>query len=363
MLPTLRDEYGNEGSAHAYGWRASLLVEQARKQTADLLNAQINEIHFTSGATASIELAILHTLDTHAAAKPQHIITCVTEHKATLDACAEAARRGHEVTYLTTDNDGRITLDQITNAIKPNTRLVTLMHANNEIGTMHAIGEIGGKLRVTNPEILFHVDASQTAGRHEIDVERMNIDLLSLSAHKFHGPKGVGALFIRNSKGRRVHVARLHEGTANVTGIVGLGKAAELAKQNPGTEKMREQQQRILAGLAKEFAVGTARLNGSTPQDGTRLCNNISVTFKNVEPDELQLALKDIAYSSASACTGPLQSHVLKAIGQPTNDPFLTTARFGLSRLTTDEEVSFLIERLTKALETTRAKSKAYGAP
>lgn len=363
MRATFTETYGNPESPHPFGWRAKMLVEKARELTSALISSQTNEIEFTSGATASIQRAILGTTD--AQAKPSHIVTCETEHKATLDACAEAVRRGHDVTILKVDREGKITSQQVLAALKPNTVLVTLMHGNNEIGTLHPIKEIGHALRSQRHDVHFHVDAAQTACKHEIDVDRMNIDLLSIAAHKFHGPKGVGALYVRSSHGRRVHLRHLQSGTPNVSGIVGLGAACEIAciERAQDFSRMTSQRDLIFETLEQEFgAFGTngIYLNGARHD---RLCNNINLSFEGVEADQLMVALKGIAYSSASACTGSLESHVLKAIGQATNDPFLTTVRFGLSRLTKDDEVSFLLKKLIEGIRSTREISKAYERP
>jgi cysteine desulfurase len=358
MLPTFEHAYGNPESAHAFGWRARVLVERARELTSRMIGAATHEIEFTSGATESIQRAILGVLN-----KPNlHIVTVSTEHKATLDACTEAVRLGHEITILQTDREGRVTAQQIIEALRPNTVLVSLMHGNNEIGTLHPISEIGSALRSARPDVFFHVDAAQTAGKHEIDVDNMHIDLLSLSAHKFHGPKGIGALYVRSSPGRRVHLHEQRHGTPNVSGIVGLGAACEIAHIEGARDRNRmiEQRDLILSTLEEKigrFSTNGIHLNGPRAD---RLCNNISLTFEGVEQDQLMLALKDIAYSSASACSGPTKSHVLKAIGQPADNPFLTTVRFGLSRLTDEEDVSHLIERLIQGVRTTREISSAY---
>lgn len=327
ILPTFTDNFGNPSSAHAYGWRASAAIQKARELVAALIGAQSNEIEFTSGASASIRRALLDS-------EQGHVITCATEHSATLDTCRELA----DVTYLPVDREGRVTSAQVLAALKPNTALVSLAHANNEIGTLHPIREIGGALRATRPDVLFHVDAAQTAGKHEIDVEKMHIDLLSLSAHKFHGPKGVGALYRRSTPGRRVHLREHHQGTPNVPGIVGFGAACEIAKVEitRDREHMTRLRDIVIDSLT---ALPQITLNGPRIE---RLCNNISLTLEGVEPE---LLLKDIAFSSASACTGPTQSHVLKAIGLPTDNPLLSVVRFGLSRFTTAEEVSALLER------------------
>jgi len=327
MLPTFTDNFGNPNSEHAYGWRASAAIQKARELVAALIGAHSTEIEFTSGASASIRRALLDT-------ESGHVITCVTEHAATLDACIDRP----DVTFLKVDSEGSITTEQILEALKPNTKLVSLAHGNNEIGTLHPIREIGGALRAIRPDVLFHVDAAQTAGKHEIDVEKMHIDLLSLSAHKFHGPKGVGALYRRSTPGRRVHLREHHHGTPNVPGIVGLGAACEIAKLEMARDRdhMTKLRDLIIETLT---AIPQITLNGPRTE---RLCSNVNLTLEDIEPAML---LKDIAFSSASACTGATQSHVLKAIGLRTDNPLLSVVRFGLSRFTTEEEVSALLKR------------------
>ena len=331
MLPTFTDMYGNPNSEHPFGWQASALVEKARASVAPLIGAQVNEIEFSSGATASIQRALLES-------PGGHVITCATEHHATLDACQELARRGYDVTILPVDREGRITPEDVTAALRPTTALVSLMHANNEIGTLHPIAAIGAAIRTSQPHVLFHVDAAQTAGKHTIDVDAMNIDLLSISSHKFHGPKGVGALFHRSRAGRRVQLRERHIGTLNVSGIVGLGTACDIAR----AELVRDQQHmtRLRDLIIREL---TSRpgvtLNG--PRED-RLCSNVSLSIIGLEPADL---LKDISFSSGSACSGSTQSHVLKAIGSALDNPLMTTVRIGLSRLTTDADVSVLLER------------------
>ncbi len=365
MLPTFTENYGNPSSGHPYGWRARVLVERARELTSRLIGAATHEIEFTSSATDSIQRAILGLINSRDLAPGQrlHIVTCATEHKATLDACHEAVRRGHDITILETDGEGRITKEQVIEALRPSTILVSLLPGNNEIGTLHPIKEIGEALRAKRPDVFFHVDASQTAGKHEIDVDQMSIDLLSLTAHKFHGPKGIGALYKRSSPGRRVHLHELHHGTPNVSGIVGLGAAAEIAHIEGASDSRQMLNNRDLiletleANLGAFGPINGVYLNGPRRD---RLCNNISLTFAGVESDQMMIALKGIAYSSASACTGSAQSHVLKAIGRPTDDPFLTTVRFGLSRLTTPKDVSLLIGRLIAGVQTTREISGSY---
>lgn len=389
MLPTFTESYGNPESGHPYGWSARLLVEKARARVAVLIGATdpSKEIIFTAGATESIHLAVhaqvaslipstpKSTGETSAttnasartASRP-HLITAATEHKATLEAFATAERAGAAITVLPVDPFGRITVEQVLAAVTPSTTFVSLMHGNNEVGTLHPIRDIGRALREMHPHILFHVDAAQTAGKNEINVDEMGIDLLSLSAHKFHGPKGVGALYVRHSSGRNVHLTPLfsgggqerglRSGTLNVPGIVGLGKACELASDELVADSAR------LAGLRDHFihevesALRDVRLNGHRTE---RLCNNISLTFKGVEPDELMFGLKNFAYSGASACAGPTQSHVLAAIGLGTTDPFEATIRVGLSRLTKAEEVTKFITALVSAVQNAREISGGYG--
>jgi cysteine desulfurase len=354
MLPYLKEHFGNpESSQHPFGWKAKSAVESARKQVAALINAEPGEIVFTSGATESIHLAILGFLEEQPAGR--HIITATTEHKATLEVCARAQKLGHECTVLAVDAMGRITVDQVKAAIRPTTAIVSLMHANNEIGTLHPITEIGAMLKEQG--ITFHVDAAQTPGRTPIDVRAMNIDLLSISAHKLYGPKGVGALFVRRST-PKVPLAPyivgggqergLRGGTHNVPGIVGLGVACQIA-----TEKMNEECPRLLALRNRIIEAVTHRcpnvlLNGD-PEN--RLCNNVNFSIRGVAPDSLLMGLGSVAYSSGSACSSGTGSHVIKALGQDTSDPLMTTVRLGLGRFNTEAEVETLIEKLIQTIE------------
>ncbi len=337
MRPTFSEVYGNPRSGHAFGWKASSLVEKARAQVASLIEASPAEIEFTSSATESIRRALLDSVNT----RDLHIITCATEHHATLETCAEFS----DVTVLPVDREGRVTVEQVFAALKPTTALVSLMHGNNEIGTLHDISLIGRTLREKRPDIWFHVDAAQTIGKHEVSVE--HCDLLSMSAHKFHGPKGVGALYHRSTPGRRVHLRERHESTANVSGIVGLGAACEIASREIDRDRshMTRLRDQIISVMC---AYNGVVLNGPLTD---RLCNNINVTVEGLEPE---LLLKDIAFSSGSACTGPTASHVLQAIGAVGDNPLLTTMRFGLSRFTTSEEVSVLLERFGSLMKNVR---------
>ena len=367
MLPTFTETYGNPESGHPFGWSARLLVEKARARVAVLLGATdpSKEILFTAGATESIHLAVHSQI---AGGKRPHLITAATEHKATLEAFRTAEKAGAQITILPVDSFGRVSAEQVLAALTPETAFVSLMHGNNEIGTLHPVREIGNALREKAPHVLFHVDAAQTIGKHEVNVDDMKIDLLSISAHKFHGPKGVGALYVRHTPGRIVHLTALfsgggqerglRSGTLNVPGIVGLGKACELAADELAADQAR------LTGLRDhlihevEAALRDVKVNGHRTE---RLCNNISLTFKGVEADQLMFGLKDFAYSGASACVGPTQSHVLAAIGASTDDPFEATIRLGLSRLTKAEEVTSLIAALIPAVQNAREISGRYG--
>lgn len=364
MLPYFTENFGNaESNQHSYGWTAKSAVDRARAHVASLINAEPAEIIFTSGATESINTAILGFLDDQGPGR--HIITANGEHKATLEVCARAAKLGHEVTVLPVDSQGRITREQVEQAIKENTVLVSLMHGNNEIGTLHPIAEIGPML--ASRGIAFHVDAAQTAGRSPIDVKQMGIALLSISAHKLYGPKGVGALYVR--KQPKVHLTPyvvgggqergLRGGTHNVPGIVGLGKACEIALAEMATEPERQARLRDQI-IAHARSLDGVAVNGHLTE---RLCNNVNLTIQGVEGDQLLLGLHDIAYSSGSACSSGTVSHVLKAIGQTTTDAFSTTLRFGLGRFTTDDQVEYLITRLSTAVRNARAVSRGYDTP
>ena len=368
MLPYFTEHFGNaESSQHPFGWKAKAAVDHARTQVANLIGAEPSEIVFTSGATESIHLAILGIVGPeNAAAKGRHIITAATEHKATLEVCARARKLGHTVTILPVDKQGMIDLTQLKDSIRPETVLVTLMHANNEIGTIHPIEEIGALLKDTG--IYFHVDAAQTIGKHAIDVKQMGIDLLSLSGHKFYAPKGIGALFVSRS-GKRPHLIPymvgggqergLRGGTHNVPGIVGLGKASEIAMQELESEQSRLAHMRdhLIARLKSELP--TVELNGHPKH---RLCNNVNVTIRGVGSDQLLLGMHGVAYSSASACSSGTPSHVLAAIGQEVDDPKVTTVRFGLGRFTLQVDVDRLADRLVACIRKGEEVSTGYAA-
>ena len=362
MLPYFTEHFGNaESGAHAYGWKAKSAVENARKQVAALINADASEVVFTSGSTESVMLATLGFLEGQE--PKRHLITTRAEHKCTLDVCAKAEKLGHEVTYIPVNRYGQVSAADIVAALRPNTALVTLMHANNEIGSLNPIAEIGALLRSRG--IAFHVDAAQTIGKHPIDVKAMNIDLLSVSAHKYYGPKGIGALYVRRSA---IHIAPLMKGggqekglrggTHNVPGIVGLGKASEIARLEMDEERTRLEKFRDKI-IARFATLPGVELNGHPTE---RLCNNIHVSFRGLGADDLLLGTRDLAFSTASACSGGAMSHVLGAVGVTNPDPLFATARFSLGRFTTEAEVDTLIERITAVVQNAQGVSSSYAS-
>jgi cysteine desulfurase len=357
MLPYFSEHFGNPMSgSHSYGWKAQSAIERARKQVAEIIHADPNEIIFTSGATESVHHAIFGTITERGAAS--HIITTPTEHKCVLEACKRAERLGHQVTWLKVNQFGELDIKELENSIRENTALITLMHANNEVGTFHPINEVGVIAKKHN--VLFHVDAAQTCGRHAINVREQNIDLLSISAHKFYGPKGVGALFVRQTQ-PRVHIQpfmpgggqeRGHRGgTVNVPAVVGLGAAAEKAKTLMAEEAPRIQKLRDT--MIKELtATPGIQLNGHPTN---RLCNNVNITIDGVTGDQILLALHNVAFSTGSACSSASGevSHVLKAMGT-LHANVATTLRFGLGRNTTEAEVDSVCKRLIAAVQKAR---------
>ena len=357
MEPYFIEHFGNAMSKqHSYGWQAQLAVDKAREQVANLIGAQAREIIFTSGATESTHLAVIGLIRAIKAQDPNekiHLITEPAEHKCVLDAYELAQELGAEITFLPIDKFGQVDPTDVLKAITPDTKLVTVLHANNEIGTIQKVSEIGTITRSRG--ITFHVDAAQTLGKHEIDVTKMNIDLLSVSAHKLYGPKGVGALFVKQSTprvrlkpflGGGNQERGLRGGTQNVPGIVGLGEACELAQKEMSAETMRLtwlRDQMIEQILVK---IPNSRLNGHPTE---RLANNISVSIPGAKMDDLLLKMKDIAFSSGSACSqGTKFSHVLKAIGLLEDEDY-ATVRFGLGRSTNKSDIETAIARLVEA--------------
>jgi cysteine desulfurase len=365
MLPFLTEHYGNAASKqHEFGWVAEAAVENARTEVATLIGADAKEIVFTSGATESINLALKGVAEA-SSSEGNHVITAVTEHKAGLDACRNLERRGFRVTYLPVDRYGMISPDDVVRAITEKTIMVTIMMANNEIGTIAPVSEIGSLCR--ERRVLFHTDASQSAAKIPVNVSDLNVDLLSFSAHKMYGPKGIGALYVRTAHPRiRMaqqidgggHERGLRSGTLNVPAIVGFGKAADIARH-----QMTQDSERVSA-LRNALVEGiTSRLeetwvNGHATH---RLPNNANITFKHVNADQLMMDMKDIAVSSGSACTSASAepSHVLKAIGLD-DENVLSSLRFGLGRFTTAEEIDYATGRIAETVKTAREKSTHY---
>jgi cysteine desulfurase len=367
MLPYFTEKYGNAASRnHEFGWKAEEAVETARGQLARLIHATPREIVFTSGATESDNLAIKGVAEAYRA-KGNHIITQATEHKAVLDTCKRLEKSGCEVTYLPVAKDGRIDLDDLRRAITPKTILVSIMHANNEIGVLQPIEEIGKIAK--EKSVTFHVDAAQSVGRIPIDVEKLGIDLLAISAHKIYGPKGVGALYVRR-KNPRVelspvidgggHERGMRSGTLNVPGIVGLGKACEICEKEMTAENERlrilrdKLKDAILSGLADTSINGTMT---------DRLPNNLNLSFAGVEGDALLMGINDVAVSSGSACTSATlePSYVLRALGVP-EELAHSSIRFGLGRFNTEEEVEYVAGRVVETVKRLRELSPLYEA-
>ena len=381
MLPYFSDTFGNAASRnHVFGWEAEAAVDEARHQVASAMNAADKEIVFTSGATESDDLAILGAARMYRQ-KGNHVITGKTEHRAVLDTCEALEKEGFEVTYLPVDQHGRIAAGELRGAITERTILVSLMLANNEVGTIHPIAELAAVCRERG--ILFHTDAVQGFGKIPFDVEAMRVDLASVSAHKIYGPKGVGALYVR-SKSPRVrltplilgggHERGLRSGTLNVPGIVGFGKAAEvsIAGMDAEARRLRLLRKRLHDGIVSR--VEDVRLNGAPlpeiGEDGAlapgaeerRLPGNLNLSFAGVEGEALLMGIRDVAVSSGSACTSASlrPSHVLKALGVP-DDLAHASIRFGLGRGNTIEEVDYTIEAVTGAVRRLREMAPMSG--
>jgi cysteine desulfurase len=367
MLPYFTEHYGNAASrSHAYGWRSEEAVEYAREQVAGLIGAASEkEIVFTSGATESDNLAIKGVANFYAS-KGNHIITCKTEHKAVLDTCKRLEKQGFVVSYLQTDTRGWLDPDDVRKAITDKTILVSVMLANNEVGTVHPIAEIG---KITREKgVLLHCDAVQGVGKIDFDVDKFNVDLASISAHKMYGPKGVGALYVRRSKPRVRIVAEMdgggHErgmrsGTLNVPGIVGFGKACELAKREWRGDAVRilALRDRLRAKLFESLDM--VHLNGA--DDPYRVPGNLNVSFSFVEGEGLMMAIKDVAVSSGSACTSASlePSYVLRALGVE-EELAHSSIRFGLGKFTTEEEVDYVAALVIRSVERLREMSPLY---
>jgi len=365
MMPYFQGKFGNAASRnHAFGWEAEEGVEQAREQVARCIGASAKEIIWTSGATESNNIAIKGVAQMYRD-KGNHIITQVIEHKAVIDPCKYLEQNGFEVTILPVDKQGMVHPEQIREAMTDKTILVSIMHGNNEVGTINPIGEIGALCKERG--VLFHTDACQTFAKLPIDVEAMGVDLLSCSGHKIYGPKGVGALYVRRKRPRvrcepvihgGGHERGMRSGTLNVPGIVGMGKAAELCFENRAEEikSISALRDRLKAGLFERL--GDIFLNGHPTQ---RIPNNLNISFLYVEGESMMMGIHDVAVSSGSACTSASlePSYVLKALGLG-DDLAHSSLRFSLGRFNTVEEVDYVIERVSATVEKLRAMSPLY---
>jgi cysteine desulfurase len=362
MLPYFSRDFGNPASRqHAFGWMAMDAVDRARGQVAALIGASASEIVFTSGATESNNLAIKGIAEA-CRDRGDHVITVSTEHRSVLDSCKRLEAGGWRVTRLAVDRDGVIDLAALEAAMTDRTVLVTVMAANNEIGVLQPLSEIGAIVHARGA--LLHTDAAQAVGKVPVDVRAAGIDLLSLTGHKMYGPKGAGALFVRRQKPRLPlacqvdgggHENGLRSGTLNVPGIVGLGRAAEICREEMATESARlgALRDRLLTGLRSNLE--GVRVNGSLT---SRLPHNLHVSFDGIEGEALLMALGDLAVSTGSACSSGSQapSHVLEAIGA-VGDRASASIRFGLGRPTTEAEIDFAIDRVSTVVRSLRAKS------
>ena len=365
MLPYFTEKFGNAASRnHSFGWDAEEGVDHARKQIARLIGADAKEIIFTSGATESDNLALQGIVAMYKE-KGDHIITSATEHRAVIDTAKYLEKKGVKVTFLDVDKQGRVSPDDVRNAITDKTILISVMMANNEIGTINPIAEIGKVAKEKG--IIFHCDATQGVGKIPVNVQEMGIDLMSFSAHKIYGPKGIGALYVRR-KAPRVrlepmmygggHERGMRSGTLPVPLVVGFGKAAELCEQEMATEsvrmaKMRDRLQEGIMGAMDEVY-----LNGHPTE---RLPGNLNISFAYVEGEALLMGVKEIALSSGSACTSATlePSYVLRALGVG-SDLAHSSIRFGLGRFNTDEEIEYTIDRMLKAVTHLREMSPLY---
>jgi cysteine desulfurase len=368
MLPFFTREFGNAASrSHSFGWRAEEAVEKARESVASLVHARPGEIVFTSGATESDNLALLGVTEV-LGREGKQIITCRTEHKAVLDCCGRLEKQGCEITRLPVDRHGLVSPGDVLAAITERTVLIAIMAANNEVGTVHPVAEIG---RIAKEKgILFHCDAAQAVGKIPMDVEAMGIDLMAFSAHKVYGPKGVGALYVRKRHPRvRVapqihgggHEKGLRSGTLNVPGIVGFGRACEIAA------RLMPEESRRLSGLRDRLQerifseLGDVHLNGHPER---RLPHSLNVSFGGVEGESLMLAMDDVAVSSGSACTSASQepSYVLRAMGV-SDDLAHASLRFGLGRTNAAGQVEYVADRLVESVTRLRRLSPLYRVP
>ncbi|MBV8626684.1 MAG: IscS subfamily cysteine desulfurase [Paraburkholderia sp.] len=363
MIPYLREQFGNPASrSHAYGWDAERAVEEARENVAALVNADPREIIWTSGATESDNLAIKGAAHFYKS-KGKHIITVKTEHKAVLDTCRELEREGFDVTYLDVKDDGLIDLDVFKAALRPDTILVSVMSVNNEIGVVQDIETIGEICREKG--IIFHVDAAQATGKIEIDLQKLKVDLMSFSAHKTYGPKGIGALYVRRKPRVRIeaqmhgggHERGMRSGTLATHQIVGMGEAFRIAREEMATEneRIRMLRDRLLRGLSE---IEETYVNGDMEK---RVPHNLNISFNFVEGESLIMAVKDVAVSSGSACTSASlePSYVLRALGR--NDELAhSSIRFTVGRFTTEQDVDYVINLLKNKIAKLRDLSPLW---
>ena len=363
MIPYLTEHFGNASSrSHAYGWESEKGVEEARGHVAALINADPREIVWTSGATEGNNLAIKGAAQFYKT-KGKHIITQKTEHKAVLDSCRELERQGFEVTYLDPEPNGIVDLEKLKAAIRPDTILMSIMMVNNEIGVIQPIAEIGEICRAKG--IIFHCDAVQAAGKVEIDMERMKVDLLTLTAHKMYGPKGIGALYVRRKPRVRIeaqihgggHERGFRSGTLATHQIVGFGEAARIAKLEMAADnkRIRALRDKLLKGISELEEV---YVNGDLEQ---RIAGNLNVSFNFIEGESLIMAIKDMAVSSGSACTSASlePSYVLRALGR-SDELAHSSIRFTLGKYTTEEEVDYAIDLLRRKIAKLRDLSPLW---
>jgi len=368
MLPYFTERFGNASSRnHAFGWEGEAAVDSAREQIARLIcAASPREVVFTIGATESDNLAIKGVAGCYSQ-KGNHIVTCAIEHKAVLDSCKFLEKQGYQVTYLPVDGNGLVDVERLQNALTDKTILISIMMANNEIGTIEPIKEIGRLAREKG--ILFHTDATQAVGKIPVDVDLLNVDLLSITAHKMYGPKGIGALYVRSTRPRVKlssmidgggHERGMRSGTLNVPGIVGLGMACEIAQKEMATESKRLIKLRERLKTAVLDQLEEVRVNGHPSQ---RLPGNMNMSFAYVEGESLLMGLKEIAVSTGSACTSASlePSHVLRAIGLA-DELAHTSIRFGLGRFNTEEEVDYTVGRVVEEVRRLRELSPLYKA-
>ncbi|HET7775546.1 MAG TPA: IscS subfamily cysteine desulfurase [Azospira sp.] len=364
MIPYLVEKFGNPASrSHAYGWESEAAVEEAREQVAALVNADPKEIVWTSGTTESNNLAIKGAANFYAGTKGKHIITVKTEHKAVLDTVREMERQGFSATYLDVLENGLIDLEAFKAAIRPDTVLVSVMFVNNEIGVIQPIAEIGEICREKG--IIFHVDAAQATGKVDIDLDKLKVDLMSFSAHKTYGPKGIGALYIRRKPRIRLeaqmhgggHERGFRSGTLATHQIVGMGEAFRLAKEEMVEENKRiaALRDKLLKGLSDMEAV---YVNGDLEH---RVAHNLNMSFAYVEGESLLMAIKDVAVSSGSACTSASlePSYVLRALGRE-DELAHSSIRFSIGRFTTEEEVDFVVKLLHSKVSKLRELSPLW---